>query len=35
MPTLSVILITKNEEEDLPRALRSVAWADQIVVVDN
>jgi len=35
MPTLSVILITKNEEEDLPGALRSVAWADQIVVVDN
>lgn len=35
MAKLSVILITKNEEEDLPKALESVAWADQIVVVDS
>ena len=35
MSKLSVILITKNEEKNLPRALRSVAWADEIVVVDS
>jgi glycosyltransferase involved in cell wall biosynthesis len=35
MNRLSVILITKNEEKNLPRALKSVAWADEIVVVDS
>jgi hypothetical protein len=35
MPRLSVIIITRNEEQDLPRCLRSVQWADQIVVVDS
>lgn len=33
--TLSVILITWNEEERLARTLDSVAWADEIVVVDS
>ncbi len=33
--TLSAVFITKNEEEDLPKALKSVAWADQIVVLDS
>lgn len=32
--TLSVALITLNEQSNLPRTLASVAWADQIVVVD-
>jgi glycosyltransferase involved in cell wall biosynthesis/protein tyrosine/serine phosphatase len=32
---LSVVIITKNEQEDLPRALKSVAFADEIVVVDS
>jgi len=32
---LSVILIAKNEEASIARALRSVAWADEIVVVDS
>ncbi len=35
MPTLSVILITKNEEADLPACLGSVAFADEIIIVDN
>ncbi len=32
---LSVILITKNEAQDLPRALDSVIFADEIVVLDS
>ena len=32
---LSVAIITKNEEENLPDCLRSVAFAGQIVVVDS
>lgn len=31
---MSVIIITKNEAAQLPAALDSVAWADEIVVVD-
>jgi glycosyltransferase involved in cell wall biosynthesis len=34
-PTLSVVVITKNEESDLPRCLRSVWFADEIVVLDS
>ena len=32
---LSVILIAKDEEACIARALRSVDWADEIVVVDS
>jgi glycosyltransferase involved in cell wall biosynthesis len=32
---LSVAIITKNEETNIERCLRSVAWADEIVVVDS
>lgn len=35
MSRLSVVLITKNEERNLARALESVAWADEILVVDS
>lgn len=35
MPSLSVILITKNEEANIRDCLRSVSWADEIVVVDS
>lgn len=35
MPTLSVILITYNEEKNIERCLQSVAWADEIIVVDS
>ncbi|MGC4117533.1 MAG: glycosyltransferase family 2 protein [Myxococcales bacterium] len=34
MPKLSVIVIAKDEERDLPGCLASVAFADEIVVVD-
>jgi glycosyltransferase involved in cell wall biosynthesis len=35
MPTLSVAIVTHNEEANLPRTLKSVAWADEIIVVDS
>jgi len=35
MPKLTVSILTKNEEEMLPAALASVAWADEIVVTDS
>jgi glycosyltransferase involved in cell wall biosynthesis len=35
VPKLSVTVITKNEATDIGPALRSVAWADEIVVVDS
>ena len=31
---LSVIIITKNEAENIRACLESVAWADEIIVVD-
>jgi glycosyltransferase involved in cell wall biosynthesis len=34
-PTISVIIITRNEQERLERTLESVAWADEIVIVDS
>ena len=34
-PTVSVAIITCNEEQNLPRTLASVQFADQIVVVDS
>ena len=33
--TVSVTIITKNEAADIVAALRSVAWADERVVVDS
>jgi glycosyltransferase involved in cell wall biosynthesis len=33
--TLSVAIITKNEEANLPGTLESVRWADEIVIVDD
>jgi glycosyltransferase involved in cell wall biosynthesis len=33
--TLSVAIITLNEEANLPRMLASIAWADEIVIVDS
>ena len=35
MPSLSVTLITKNEAANIRACLESVAWADEIVVVDS
>jgi glycosyltransferase involved in cell wall biosynthesis len=35
MPKLSVAIVAKNEAENLARTLESVAWADEIVVIDS
>jgi glycosyltransferase involved in cell wall biosynthesis len=35
VPKLSVTVITRNEAADIGAALESVAWADEIVVVDS
>jgi glycosyltransferase involved in cell wall biosynthesis len=34
-PSISVILITRDEEARLERTLESVAWADELVIVDS
>ncbi|MFL6121871.1 glycosyltransferase family 2 protein [Actinophytocola sp.] len=34
-PTISVAIITSNEEANLGRTLESVTWADEVVVVDS
>ncbi len=34
MSTLSVIVITKNEEKNIRQCLESIRWADEIIVVD-
>lgn len=33
-PTIGVFIVAKNEQRDLPNAIQSVLWCDQIVVVD-
>jgi glycosyltransferase involved in cell wall biosynthesis len=35
MTSLSIILITKNEAANIDACLESVAWADEIIVVDS
>jgi len=35
MPLLSVAIVTLNEEETLARTLASVAWVEEIIVVDS
>jgi glycosyltransferase involved in cell wall biosynthesis len=35
VPKLSVTVITRNEATDLDGALKSVAWADELIVVDS
>jgi glycosyltransferase involved in cell wall biosynthesis len=35
MNGISVLIITKNEEQDLPDCLKSVAWSDDIHVLDS
>lgn len=35
MDTLSVVIITRNEEKNIVDCLASVSWADEIVVVDS
>ncbi len=35
METVSVVILTKNEEKDIRNCLESVKWADEIVVIDD
>jgi len=35
MPTLTALVITKNEAANIGRCLRSIAWADERIVVDS
>lgn len=35
MSTLSVVIITKNEEANIRRCLESVKWADEIILIDS
>jgi len=32
---ISVVIITKNEEENIERCLKSVVWADEIIILDS
>lgn len=32
---ISVVIITQNERDNLPRCLESIKWADEIIVVDS
>lgn len=32
---LSVVVIAKNEQDNLPRCLQALSWADEVVVVDD
>ncbi|ALP52173.1 glycosyltransferase [Candidatus Tenderia electrophaga] len=34
MPTLSIVMIVKDEAENLPDCLNTVEWADEIVILD-
>ena len=35
MVKISGVIITLNEESDIERALRSIRWCDEIIVVDS
>lgn len=35
MSSISVLILTKNEQQDLPECLASVAWSDDIHVLDS
>jgi glycosyltransferase involved in cell wall biosynthesis len=35
MNSISVLILTKNEEQDLPDCLKSVAWSDDVHVLDS
>ena len=34
-PTISVLILTRNEEQDLPACLASVSWCDDVHVLDS
>ncbi len=33
--SISILILTKNEQKDLPECLRSVAWSDDVIVYDS
>ena len=35
MPEISVVILTKNEEQNLPRCLEAVRWVDEILILDS
>jgi (heptosyl)LPS beta-1,4-glucosyltransferase len=35
MAKISTVILTKNEERNLPRCLESVRWADEILILDS
>ena len=35
MKSISVLILTKNEQQDLPACLASVTWSDDIHVLDS
>ena len=35
MVPVSILILTKNEEINIERCIRSVAWSDDIVVFDS
>jgi glycosyltransferase involved in cell wall biosynthesis len=35
MPSLSVVILTKNEEKNIAACLEGVAWADEMLVLDS
>lgn len=35
MPKLSAVILTRNEEHNLPRCLESVGWVDEVLVLDS
>jgi glycosyltransferase involved in cell wall biosynthesis len=35
MPPISVVILTKNEERFVGRAIRSAGWADEVLVLDS
>jgi (heptosyl)LPS beta-1,4-glucosyltransferase len=35
MPSISAVLIVKNEANKLPDCLKSLAWADEIIILDS
>ena len=35
MGSISVVILTANEEDNIKRSLRSVLWSDDIILIDN
>jgi glycosyltransferase involved in cell wall biosynthesis len=34
-PAISIVIITRNEERNLPGCLKSVGWCDDVIVIDS